>query len=122
MFGPCLEVGRGKVFEVMCTLPEFALVMATIIQIEYVVAPLVIECLDITYPVVVSGRGPILNRRKIGLFRRLLFGRDCREIECRFVHVIGIQLPRILLRPSGVTEREIVIEQFAVHVHRPART
>ena len=54
VFGPGLEVGRGKVFEVVCTLPEFALVMATIIQIEYVVAP-VIERHDIAHPVVVSG-------------------------------------------------------------------
>ena len=69
-----------------------------------------------------SGRRPVLKAGRGG--RRpslLLFGLDGRKINGRRFDILGIQLPRVPVRPLRIPKREIVIEQRAIHIHRPAR-
>lgn len=94
--------------------------MAAVKQVEHVIASLVEERHDIAHPIVVSGRGPVLNGRGAGRLRRLLIGLDAGEINRRFLDILRIQLPPVPVRPLRITKGEVVIEQFAVDIHRPA--
>ena len=107
-------------FEVVPATLKLAVVVAAVIQVEYVIASLVEKRGHIADPTVVPRRGPILNGRGVGRLGPLPCGRDCREINGRSLDIIPLQFPGGFWRPLRIAKREVVVQQFAVHIHRPA--
>ena len=121
MFGPRLEVGGGKVLEIVRAAAKLAAMVAAVIQVKYVIAAVMETRRHIPYPTVVSGRVPVLHRRDGGLLGHHFLWGDCRERNRRHLHILGIELPRVVFLPLRIAKRKLVVEQFAVNIHRPAR-
>src|SRR5262245_49424667 len=104
----------------MGSLPEFALMMTTVIKVEQVIPAVVKQSRNVADPCVVPWRRPVLDGIHLRRGRELLHRSDGWKIKLRVSHKLRIDLPYALRRPPRITKREIVIEQLPVHVHGPA--
>ena len=105
----------------MVAAAELALVMPAIVQVKDMVPSLIETRHDISNPVVVPVRSPVLNASGAGGRGGLCsFGFDGRKIKGRLRHVVRVQLPRRAGLPLRIAEGEVVVEKLPVNVHGPA--
>ena len=118
---PCLEVGGGKMLEIMSATPQLASVAATVVEIEDVVASSKPAGCHIAHPSVVSLGHEILQ---LGLY--LLSGLNMCGAGCIIQGCIGnaadILAPTSETLSRGKAQDKVVVGQHSVHIKRKGYT